>query len=66
MIEREPEVPILKPKDISFLTETVFGIKAEVEVCDLAFIFSSTHPGHWGKAVEAYRNGLVQQFLVTG
>ncbi len=66
MIEREPEVPILTPETITFLTEVVFGAEREPEVCELGFIFSSTHPLHWDKALEAYQKGWVHQFLVTG
>lgn len=66
MIEREPDVPALTTDDIALLTEAVFGQAQLPQVCDLGFIFSGTHPLHWEKAVEAYRQGYVRQFLVTG
>lgn len=66
MIEREPDVPNLTPEAIAFLTEVVFGAEVEPQICDIAFIFSSTHPKHWDKALEAYQKGWISQFLVAG
>ncbi|SNU91024.1 DUF218 domain [Streptococcus merionis] len=34
--------------------------------CDVLFIFSGTHPGHWEKAIEAYQKGYAKTIIVTG
>jgi len=53
-------------QEISFLTKSVFGKIIEPQSCDVLFVFSGTHPGHWEKAIEAYQKGYVRRIIVTG
>lgn len=66
IIPKSPEVPELNSDDINFLTDIVFGTKIEPKQCDVIFIFSGTHPGHWKKAIEAFKNGYAKKIIVTG
>ena len=50
IIPKSPEVPKeFSNKEISFLTKSVFGKIIEPQPCDVLFVFSGTHPGHWEK-----------------
>ena len=67
IIPKSPEVPKeFSNKEISFLTKSVFGKIIEPQPCDVLFVFSGTHPGHWEKAIEAYQKGYVRRIIVTG
>ncbi|MDQ0222825.1 uncharacterized SAM-binding protein YcdF (DUF218 family) [Streptococcus moroccensis] len=66
IIPKSPDVPDLSAEDILFLTEVTFGPSIAPSPCDVLFVFSGTHPGHWEKAIEAYQKGLYQTILVTG
>ena len=67
IIPKSPEVPKeFSNKEISFLTQSVFGKIIESQPCDVLFVFSGTHPGHWEKAIEAYQKGYVRRIIVTG
>lgn len=66
IIPKDPIVPELSPYQIERLTEITFSEYKEPTKCDAIFIFAGTHPGHWERAIEAYRLGLGEQFVVTG
>lgn len=67
IIPKSPEVPKeFSDKEISFLTKSVFGEIIEPQSCDVLFVFSGTHPGHWEKAIEAYQKGYIRRIVVTG
>ncbi|EHN59487.1 YdcF family protein [Oenococcus kitaharae] len=66
IIPKSPEVPDLTEAEIDFLTNVVFGPKKEIKKCDALFVFSGTHPGHWEKALEAYKQTGVKKIIVTG
>ena len=67
IIPKSPEVPKeFSDKEISFLTKSVFGEIIEPQPCDVLFVFSGTHPGHWEKAIEAYQKDYVRRIIVTG
>ena len=34
--------------------------------CDAIFVFGGSHPGNWQAPLEAYRQGLGNQIIVTG
>ena len=65
-----PKIPeVLKEfsdKEVYFLTKSVFGEIIEPQPCDVLFVFSGTHPGHWEKDIKAYQKGYVKKILVTG
>lgn len=66
LIPKEPDVPELNDYQIEKLTEITFLEQIEPSYCDAIFIFAGTHPGHWEKAIEAYKLGLSHQIIVTG
>lgn len=67
MISKTPDVPSqLTQEEIDFLTQVTFYEEVSPQKCDVLFIFSGTHPGHWEKAIEAYQKGYVDKILVTG
>ncbi|MBY6036496.1 YdcF family protein [Fictibacillus nanhaiensis] len=66
-IEKEPvNVPQMNEKQLTWLTDVIFGEEENAVVCDAVFVFGGTHPGHWEKAVEIYEKGLANSFIVTG
>ncbi|MFF2089812.1 YdcF family protein [Paenibacillus sp. NPDC058174] len=66
LIPKEPQVPELNDYQIERLTEITFMPITKPQPCDVLFIFAGTHPGHWLKAIEAYKLGLAKQIIVTG
>jgi hypothetical protein len=66
MIPKEPIVPELNYDQIAQLTNITFLEDVVSEPCDAIFVFAGTHPGHWEKAIEAYKLGLSKQIIVTG
>lgn len=67
IIPKAPEAPKeFSLEERHFLTETTFLPSVEPEKCDVLFIFSGTHPGHWEKAIEAWEKGYVEVIIVTG
>ncbi len=66
LIPKEPPVPKLTERQIEQLTEVVFLPTAVLKPCEVIFVFGGTHPGHWDKALEAYRMGLGPCIIVTG
>lgn len=67
IIPKSPEVPKeFSAKEISFLTKSVFGEIIGPQPCDVLFVFSGTHPGHWEKAIEAYQKSYVRRIIVSG
>lgn len=66
IIPKTPAVPSLSQEEIGFLTSLTFGEQRIPQVCDALFVFGGTHAGHWEKASEAYKLGLVKQIIVTG
>lgn len=66
IISKEPNIPNFTERKIQDLTDIVFGEKREVKNCDALFVFSGTHPGHWEKAIEAFRKGFCGKIIVTG
>jgi uncharacterized SAM-binding protein YcdF (DUF218 family) len=66
IISKEPGAPDFSEKKIKDLTEIVFGEKKKKISCDALFVFSGTHPGHWKKAIEAYKKGYCSEIIVTG
>ena len=60
-----PKIPeVLKEfsdKEIYFLTKSFFGEIIEPQPCDVLFVFSGTHPGHWKKDIKAYQKGYVKK-----
>ncbi|KXT77501.1 hypothetical protein STRDD11_02561 [Streptococcus sp. DD11] len=67
IIPKSPEAPEnFSEEETDFLTTVTFGEKVEPQACDVLFVFSGTHPGHWEKAIEAYQKGYVKKILVTG
>lgn len=66
-IPKEPPVPALTEEQIAIMTEAVFLEEVAAKPkCDVLFVFSGTHPGHWETAIAAYRDGLAPLVLVTG
>jgi len=66
-IPKEPQAPSLTAGQIAIMTEAVFLPEvADKPKCDVMFVFSGTHPGHWETAIAAYRDGLAPLVLVTG
>ena len=66
-IPKEPPVPALTDEQIAIMTEAVFLEEACVRTrCDVMFVFSGTHPGHWVTAIAAYKDGLAPRIIVTG
>ncbi|MGN7358117.1 YdcF family protein [Paenibacillus sp. SAF-054] len=57
---------LITKHQIERLTEITFSEYIEPTRCDAIFIFAGTHPGHWEKAIEAYRSGFGQHLIVTG
>lgn len=66
MIAKEPNTPNFTADQIRELTEIVFLEKKQPSPCDAIFVFGGTHSGHWEKAIEAYKKGLGNKFIVTG
>ncbi|MCA0988478.1 YdcF family protein [Guptibacillus algicola] len=66
VIPKEPSMPELSIEEMTYISTLVFGNKQEPELCDVLFIYSGTHPGHWEKAIEAYQNGYAKSIIVTG
>jgi hypothetical protein len=66
IISKEPKAPEFTEQKIKDLTDIVFGETRELTKCDVLFVFSGTHPGHWEKAIEAYRKKLCKTIIVTG
>jgi hypothetical protein len=66
LIPKEIVVPPLNSDQIEALTNIIFMKYRTPEPCDVMFVFGGTHPGHWEKAIEAYRKGLSKKIIVTG
>lgn len=66
LISKMPPVPKLTQNDVAFLTEMTFGKECSPTRCDVLFVFSGTHPGHWETAIEAYQKGFSKKIIVTG
>ncbi len=66
IIPREPLVPELTQGEIDFLTDLTFGMNITPKACDVLFVFSGTHSGHWERAIEAYEKNYIQKIVVTG
>lgn len=66
IIPKEPIVPSLNSQEIEYVTTLVFGEEIEPKKCDVLFVFSGTHSGHWEKTIEAYNKGLSDKIIVTG
>ncbi|MGQ9412543.1 YdcF family protein [Streptococcus pluranimalium] len=67
IIPKSPEIPKeFSNQELDFLTTVTFEKAVEPRKCDVLFVFSGTHPGHWEKAIEAYQNGFVKMIIVTG
>jgi len=66
LIPKDPIVPNLTDYHIECLTEITFSEYKDPIRCDAIFIFAGTHPGHWNKAIEAFRLGLGERIIVTG
>ncbi|MFD1738717.1 YdcF family protein [Bacillus salitolerans] len=66
LIPKEMKVPDLNSRQIEELTNIVFLPEVEPTYCDAIFVFAGTHPGHWEKAIEAYKKGYSQKLIVTG
>lgn len=66
VIPKESEMPQLNEKQLKQVTELTFFQSIQPKRCDAIFIFSGTHPGHWEKAIEAYKLNLAPRFIVTG
>ncbi len=66
VLPKEPEVPPLEPDQVSRLTDIVFLPEVKPTPCDIVFVFSGTHPGHWEQAARAYHTGMGKTVIVTG
>lgn len=66
IIPKESVMPELSLEEMSYVTSIVFGEEETPEICDVLFIYSGTHPGHWEKAIEAYHGGYAKDIIVTG
>jgi uncharacterized SAM-binding protein YcdF (DUF218 family) len=66
IIQKEIEMPLLNPAQIDYITELAFGPIKKTKPCDAIFVFAGTHPGHWEKAIEAYKMNLAPRIIVTG
>lgn len=66
IIPKEIKAPALNQRQIEELTNIVFLPEMEPVPCDAIFIFGGTHPGHWEKAIEAYKKGYGQKIIITG
>jgi uncharacterized SAM-binding protein YcdF (DUF218 family) len=65
-IPKYPEVPRLTQNQIEEITEIVFGTESGTNNSDLIFIFGSTHPANYQKAIEAYHKGWGKEIVVAG
>ena len=66
-IPKEPPVPALTDEQIAVMTEAAFMEEViDTPKCDVMFVFSGTHPGHWETAIAAYKDGLAPRIIVTG
>lgn len=66
VIPKYPDVPTLTKKQIDQITEIVFLKEITTQKCDAIFVFGGSHPGNWQAPLEAYRQGLGNQIIVTG
>lgn len=66
VIPKAPTMPELAQHEWNEIEEVVFGEVKTPRRCDVLFIYSGTHPGHWEKAIEAYHNGYAKDIIVTG
>ncbi len=57
---------LLRKKQIDQITEIVFLKEITTQKCDAIFVFGGSHPGNWQAPLEAYRQGLGNQIIVTG
>ncbi|WP_438432730.1 YdcF family protein [Gorillibacterium sp. sgz500922] len=65
-IPKYPDVPVLTVNQIEELTKIVFCSEKELKSADLIFIFGSTDPGAYHKALDAYNKGLAKEILISG
>lgn len=65
-IPKYPDIPRLSQEQIDELTEIVFGTEKEINNSDVIFVFGSTHPANYQKAVEAYHKGLGKEIVIAG
>jgi hypothetical protein len=66
IIPKETEMPQLDKKQLEQVTDLTFYERTTLKKCDAIFVFSGTHPGHWEKAIEAYKLDLAPKIIVTG
>lgn len=66
MIPKEPMVPALTDRQMEELTTIAFLPESDLTPCDAIFVFAGTHPGHWERAIDAYRRGYSKRIIVTG
>ncbi|OIU72047.1 YdcF family protein [Rossellomorea aquimaris] len=66
IIKKEIDMPQLSPAQIDYITELTFGQIKKTKPCDAIFVFAGTHPGHWEKAIKAYKMNLAPKVIVTG
>ncbi|WP_175989169.1 YdcF family protein [Bacillus sp. Marseille-Q1617] len=66
IIPKETDMPQLNKKQLEQVTELTFHQGVRPKKCDAIFVFSGTHPGHWEKAIEAYKLNLAPLIIVTG
>lgn len=66
IIPKYPEVPELSDRQIDELTKIVFCKDQQIKAADLLFVFGSTEPGVFLKALEAYQKGIVKEILISG
>ncbi|MEL3971362.1 YdcF family protein [Rossellomorea oryzaecorticis] len=66
IIPKETEMPQLDKKQLEKVTDLTFYERIPLKKCNAIFVFSGTHPGHWEKAIEAYKLDLAPKIIVTG
>ena len=57
---------LLLRKQIDQITEIVFLKEITTQKCDAIFVFGGSHPAIGKSPLEAYRQGLGNQIIVTG
>ena len=65
VIPKYPDVPTLTKKQIDQITEITFLKEITPQKCDVIFVFGGSHR-NWQAPLEAYRQGLGNQIIVTG
>ncbi|SMG19982.1 YdcF family protein [Paenibacillus aquistagni] len=66
MIPKYPKVPELSDKQIDEITKVVFCNDIILNKADLLFVFGSTDPGAVTQSLNAFKQGVVNEILISG